>query len=52
MNLNQQHKDIEKQKLMTDASRFRDPADRRSFWTLIVIVIISTLSIAIFNFVL
>lgn len=44
--------DNEKRKLMAEASRFRDSAGRRSFWTLIVIVIISTLSIAIFNFVL
>ncbi|VUS85262.1 hypothetical protein SB6419_04650 [Klebsiella spallanzanii] len=42
----------EKRKLMAEASQFRDSAERRSFWTLIVIVIISTLSIAIFNFVL
>ncbi|HBR2117529.1 TPA: hypothetical protein L9N02_004019 [Klebsiella quasipneumoniae subsp. similipneumoniae] len=42
----------EKRKLMAEASQFRDSAERRSFWTLIVIVIISTLAIAIFNFVL
>ncbi len=42
----------EKRKLMAEASQFRDSAERRSFWTLIVIVIISTLSIAIFNLVL
>lgn len=49
MNLNL---DNEKRKLMADASQFRDSAERRSFWTLIVIVIISAFSIAIFNFVL
>jgi uncharacterized membrane protein YhaH (DUF805 family) len=51
MNLNQQHKDIEKQKLMTDASRFRDPAERRSFWSVIFITFISALAIVLFNFI-
>jgi hypothetical protein len=37
---------------MAEASEFRDSAERRSFWTSIVITIISALAIAIFNFVL
>lgn len=44
--------DVDKQKLMTEAARFRDSAERRSFWSVIVITLISALAIAIFNFVL
>ncbi|SSG52057.1 Uncharacterised protein [Klebsiella pneumoniae] len=44
--------DADKQKLMAEASQFRDSAERRSFWTVIVITFISVLAIAIFNFVL
>lgn len=49
MNSNQEN---EKRKLMAEASQFRDSAERRSFWTVIVITFISVLAIAIFNFVL
>ncbi len=49
--MNSNH-DAEKRKLLADASQFRDSAERRSFWTVIVITLISALSIAIFNFVL
>ncbi len=44
--------DADKQKMMAEAAQFRDSAERRSFWTVIIITLISALSIAIFNFVL
>lgn len=49
MNLPQ---DADKQKLMAEAARFRDSAERRSFWAVIVITFISALAIVIFNFIL
>lgn len=44
--------DADKQKLMAEAARFRDSAERRSFWTVIVITFISALAIVLFNFIL
>lgn len=48
MNLKQ---DTEKRTLLADASRFRNSAERRSFWSVILITLISALAIVLFNFI-
>ncbi|EHT03183.1 hypothetical protein HMPREF9690_05293 [Raoultella ornithinolytica 10-5246] len=44
--------DVDKQKLMAEAARFRDSVEKRSFWSLIISTVISALAIVFFNFVL
>lgn len=52
MNSKKQREGAAMQKMMAQASRFRDAAERRSFWSMVIITLISAAAVFVFNFVL